>query len=122
MSLDTGGSSSLSAARRVEPTATTPGARRRRSPTRIHPALYLFPLPAVAVVMVFLVMPTLQAFQYALTDWNGFSAAFNYVGLENFTRAFGGDSLFTNALTNNLKFMLVVVIAPPRSSTPGWSC
>ncbi|MDQ0770384.1 raffinose/stachyose/melibiose transport system permease protein [Pseudarthrobacter defluvii] len=84
---------------------------RRRSPTRVNPALYLFPLPAVAVIAFFLVMPTLQAFQYAITDWNGFSAAFNYVGLDNFIRAFTNDSLFTNALTNNLKFVLLVVIA-----------
>lgn len=85
--------------------------KRRRSPTRVNPALYLFPLPAVAVIAFFLVMPTLQAFQYALTDWNGFSAAFNYVGMDNFIRAFTKDSLFTNALTNNLKFVLLVVIA-----------
>ncbi|MFD5276973.1 carbohydrate ABC transporter permease [Pseudarthrobacter sp. NPDC058362] len=77
----------------------------------MNPALYLFPLPAVAVIAFFLVMPTLQAFQYALTDWNGFSAAFNYVGLDNFVRAFTNDSLFTNALSNNLKFVLLVVIA-----------
>ncbi|MHC6593209.1 carbohydrate ABC transporter permease [Arthrobacter sp. C152] len=91
--------------------AAKPGKAHRRSPTRVHPALYLFPLPAVAVIAFFLVMPTLQAFQYAITDWNGFSAAFKYVGLDNFIRAFTKDSLFTNALTNNLKFVLLVVIA-----------
>lgn len=93
------------------PASANPAKVRRRSPTRVNPALYLFPLPAVAVVAFFLVMPTLQAFQYAITDWNGFSAAFNYVGLDNFVRAFTKDSLFTNALTNNLKFVLLVVIA-----------
>ncbi|KRE89913.1 carbohydrate ABC transporter permease [Arthrobacter sp. Soil764] len=93
------------------PTPANTAKVRRRSPTRVNPALYLFPLPAVAVVAFFLVMPTLQAFQYAITDWNGFSAAFNYVGLDNFIRAFTKDSLFTNALTNNLKFVLLVVIA-----------
>jgi len=93
------------------PAPANPAKVRRRSPTRVNPALYLFPLPAVAVVAFFLVMPTLQAFQYAITDWNGFSAAFNYVGLDNFVRAFTKDSLFTHALTNNLKFVLLVVIA-----------
>ena len=92
-------------------TETDAAKGRRRSPTRVNPALYLFPLPAVAIIAFFLVMPTLQAFQYAITDWNGFSAAFNYVGLDNFVRAFTKDSLFTNALTNNLKFVLMVVIA-----------
>ncbi|MGO4236466.1 carbohydrate ABC transporter permease [Pseudarthrobacter sp. YAF2] len=102
------------AAKRKAPdshTPANPAKVRRRSPTRVNPALYLFPLPAVAVVAFFLVMPTLQAFQYAITDWNGFSAAFNYVGVDNFVRAFTKDSLFTNALTNNLKFVLLVVIA-----------
>jgi raffinose/stachyose/melibiose transport system permease protein len=93
------------------PAPANPAKARRRSPTRVNPALYLFPLPAVAVIAFFLVMPTLQAFQYAITDWNGFSAAFNYVGVDNFVRAFTKDSLFTNALTNNLKFVLLVVIA-----------
>jgi len=102
------------AAKRKAPDSAAPAnpaKGRRRSPTRVNPALYLFPLPAVAVIAFFLVMPTLQAFQYAITDWNGFSAAFNYVGVDNFVRAFTKDSLFTNALTNNLKFVLLVVIA-----------
>ena len=93
--------------------------KKRRSPTRMNPALYLFPLPAVAIIAFFLVMPTLQAFQYAVTDWNGFSAAFNYVGVDNFVRAFTKDSLFTNALTNNLKFVLLVVIAQTVFSLQG---
>lgn len=85
--------------------------RHRRSPMRVHPALYLFPLPAVALLVVFMAMPTLQAFHYAITDWNGYSATFNYVGVDNFVRAFTGDALFMNALTNNVKYMFVVVIA-----------
>ena len=62
------------AAKRKAPdsrTETDAAKGRRRSPTRVNPALYLFPLPAVAIIAFFLVMPTLQAFQYAITDWNG---------------------------------------------------
>ncbi|TFC63819.1 carbohydrate ABC transporter permease [Cryobacterium sp. TMT2-4] len=95
-----------------EPRRATPKdrAQRKRRPNRIAPALYLFPLPAVALLAVFFATPLLQAFQYAITDWDGFSPTFNYVGLDNFTRALTGDTLFTNALTNNVKFMLVVVV------------
>ncbi|MBH0130737.1 sugar ABC transporter permease [Salinibacterium sp. NK8237] len=82
----------------------------RRSPTRVHPALWLFPLPAVILLVFFMAMPTLEAFHYAITDWNGYSATFNYVGVDNFVRAFTGDILFMNAVTNNVKYMLVVVI------------
>lgn len=83
---------------------------RLRSPNRTQAAMYLFPLPAVALLAVFFAIPLLQAFQYAVTDWDGFSPTFNYVGLDNFTRALTGDTLFLNALTNNVKFMLFVVV------------
>jgi len=93
------------------PPRTRPKGRiRKRRPNRIAPTLYLFPLPAVALLAIFFAVPLLQAFQYAVTDWDGFSPTFNYVGLDNFTRALTNDALFTNALTNNVKFMLVVVV------------
>lgn len=87
------------------------GRRPRRRATRVHPGLYLFPLPAVALLVVFFAIPTVQAVQYAVTDWDGFSADYKLVGPDNFTRALTGDDLFRNALLNNLKFMLVVVLA-----------
>lgn len=85
--------------------------RSRTSPIRAHPALWLFPLPALALYVIFFAVPTLQAVQYAVTDWDGFSTSYEVVGIENFTDLLTADSLFTGALTNNLKFMFVVVIA-----------
>jgi raffinose/stachyose/melibiose transport system permease protein len=94
------------------PSAGAPKRRKRRSgATRVHPALFLFPLPALVIFIFFFAIPTLQAFQYAVTNWDGFSAKFKDVGIDNFTRAATGDSLFSNAMVNNLKFMIVVVIA-----------
>lgn len=84
--------------------------RHRRSATRTHWGLYLFPIPALALVVAFLLIPLAQSFQYAATDWNGFSASFNYVGLHNFTHAMFHDLLFQNSLINTLKFTLVVVV------------
>jgi raffinose/stachyose/melibiose transport system permease protein len=106
----------------LSPEVTTPSgdtpqtsSRNRRPrgwrPGRPHRGLYLFPVPALIIYTFFFAVPTIQAVQYAVTDWDGFSADFNQVGLGNFTKIVtGGDSLFTNALTNNLKFLLVVVI------------
>lgn len=88
-----------------------PEPARYRSARRVRPSLYLFPLPAVLLLVVFFAIPTVQAVRYAVTDWDGFSATFNSVGLGNFDRALTHDDLFRNALTNNLKFMLVVVVA-----------
>ena len=83
---------------------------RRRSPSAPGLGIYLFPLPALVVFVVFFAVPTLQAFQYAVTDWDGYSADFRTVGLANLSRALTGDSLFRNAAVNNAKFLLVVVV------------
>jgi raffinose/stachyose/melibiose transport system permease protein len=85
--------------------------RKLTGPGRPHPALYLFPLPAVVLYVVFFVIPTVQAVQYAATDWDGFSPDYDNVGADNIVKlATGGDSLFTNALVNNVQFLLVVVV------------
>ena len=86
------------------------GPRRPSRVDRPHPALFLFPLPALALYVVFFAIPTVEAVRYAVTDWDGFSADYNDVGVSNFTTIGTADSLFHNALFNNIKFMLVVVV------------
>lgn len=62
------------------------------------------------MVVAFLLIPLLQSFQYAITDWNGYSTTYKSVGLGNFIHAIFNDSLFQNSLANTLKFTIVVVI------------
>lgn len=83
---------------------------RRNRVDRVHPGLYLFPAPLLVLYVVFFAIPTLQAFHYSVTDWDGFSADFRVVGADNFVRLATNDDLFANALVNNLKFMLTVVV------------
>ncbi|MDP9399005.1 MAG: sugar ABC transporter permease [Actinomycetota bacterium] len=72
--------------------------------------MFLFPLPALVLYSVFFAVPTLQAVQYAVTDWDGFSPDYANVGGGNFREIATGDLLFRSALVNNLKFLLVVVV------------
>ncbi|MFC8519044.1 carbohydrate ABC transporter permease [Streptomyces sp. NPDC057257] len=74
-------------------------------------ALWFFPVPALALYLFFFAYPTLQAFQYALTDWDGYSATYHNVGLHNLTRLATADDTFRNAAENNLKLTVVVVLA-----------
>lgn len=83
---------------------------RGRNPMAPHPGLWLFPVPALLLYTAFFVIPTLQGVVYAVTDWDGFSPTARFVGLDNFATILTSDNLFRNALANNLKFMLVVVI------------
>ena len=89
----------------------TGGTRRGWLRLGAHPALFLFPVPALVIYVIFFALPTVQAFQYAVTDWNGYSADYNNVGLSNFVQIATNDTLFRNALWNNLQFMFAVVIA-----------
>lgn len=48
---------------------------------------YLFLLPAVAVMGIFLVEPLVKAVQYSLQEWDGVGAA-RYVGMHNYVQIF----------------------------------
>ena len=61
----------------------------------------------VAVVLVFVVWPFIQAGYYALTDWTGFQANFNFIGFDNFTSLWD-DDIFRKAVRNNILMAIVV--------------
>ncbi|MFC4711595.1 carbohydrate ABC transporter permease [Planococcus dechangensis] len=73
-------------------------------------SIYLFFLPGLVLYSLFFLYPTVSALFYSFTDWDGLSAAFQFVGIDNYSRAFTGDSIFRKAIGNNLKFMLTVVV------------
>ena len=99
------------AATRVDEAPTRRKTSRSGRARRTHPGLYLFALPALALYVTFFAYPTLQGVWYSITNWDGFSADFDYVGVQNFTNILFNDDLFRNALANNIKFMIVVVTA-----------
>ena len=95
------------------------GSRRRPTPSRSPRAATPWPRirpcgcsrsPRCVLYIAFFVIPTIQGVVYAVTDWDGFSPTAQFVGLDNFTTILTSDDLFRNALSNNIKFMLVVVI------------
>ena len=63
----------------------------------------------LALFLVFVIWPFAQAVYYALTDWSGFSADYNIIGLENFSRLWD-DELFRKAVRNNIVLAVIVPI------------
>ncbi|MFG2429307.1 carbohydrate ABC transporter permease [Streptomyces sp. NPDC048590] len=53
----------------------------------------------LAVFILFVLMPFVQAIYWAMTDWRGFSPDYNFVGLDNFIKMFE-DDIFLRALRN----------------------
>lgn len=72
---------------------------------------YLFLLPALALYLVWIIGPTLYTMYLSLTDWDGISTP-NFIGLENFIRLFQRDRTFTEALSNNLRWLVVFITVP----------
>ncbi|MGH3318891.1 MAG: carbohydrate ABC transporter permease [Streptosporangiaceae bacterium] len=61
----------------------------------------------LAVFLVFVISPFAQAIYYSLTDWSGFSASMNFVGLDNYVQLFQDDK-FIKALENSILLGLIV--------------
>jgi N-acetylglucosamine transport system permease protein len=63
----------------------------------------------LAIYVVFVILPFVQAFYYSLTDWSGFSKSMNFVGLANYF-ALTQDPVFTKAVLNSI---VLVLVLPP---------
>ena len=61
----------------------------------------------LAIYLVFVIYPFGQALYYSMTDWNGFTPTYNFVGLGNFTKLFH-DDIFMHSLRNNVELAIVV--------------
>ena len=74
-----------------------------------YPLIVSFLLPPLVLYGVFVLSPYLQAFQISTTDWLGYSAQADPVGLANF-RTLLHDGYVLNALTNNAVLLAVVPV------------
>lgn len=96
--------------------ATTPASqpqrlagRRQRKPLtfdRVSFFVVFLGLP-LAIFLVFVISPFGQALYYSLTDWNGFTATKNFIGLENYVKLFQDDK-FVKSLQNSILLGLIV--------------
>ena len=80
-------------------------ARRARARRR-WTAIALFLAPALVLYGLLVIAPVLQAIYYSGFKWNGLSDLDDFVGFENFRRAFG-DDVFTGALWHNGVFVVL---------------
>jgi raffinose/stachyose/melibiose transport system permease protein len=79
---------------------------RRRLPSRLV-TISLFLMPALALYALFVLLPIVQAAHYSLYKWNGLEPLTNFIGLDNYVKAFN-DKGFRTAVSNNL---LVIVLS-----------
>lgn len=73
------------------------------------PMIIVFLAPALLLYSVFVLYPIAQSMRYSLYDWNGLESLDNFVGLDNFRRAFS-DEVFTDALKHNMILITLSVV------------
>lgn len=72
---------------------------------------YLFLAPALGLYLVWIVGPTLYTLYLSLTDWDGISTP-HFIGLHNFIHLFSSDRTFSEAISNNLRWLAVFITVP----------
>lgn len=72
-----------------------------------YPLIITFLVPPLLLYGVFVLSPYVQAFQISTTDWLGFSADANFVGMDNFKAMLHDDRVW-NAIKNNAILLAVV--------------
>jgi raffinose/stachyose/melibiose transport system permease protein len=90
--------------------STRPGAGRH---LRRRLEIALFVSPALLLYLVFVLLPIVLAAYYSVFHWNGLDPLNDFVGLDNYRRAFG-DEAFRKAITHNgILVVLSLVIQGP---------
>ena len=89
--------------------AARPG-RRRISRGSLSKSALLFAVPAVALYVFVLLIPTARGTVFAFTNWDGLSQTFDVIGFKNFASIFANaDSV--KAIVNTLLIAAVTTIA-----------
>jgi raffinose/stachyose/melibiose transport system permease protein len=78
--------------------------------SRAYP--FYFAGGALALYLLFYVLPAVMGFYYAFTDWNSYSTEVNFVGLENFRLIFtsGGSQNYMHFVRNTVIFTIATIL------------
>ena len=81
---------------------------KKRMKTKIPVFFIAFSVvPPVALMVLFMIMPTIEAFRLSFTNSTGMGGSYDFVGLKNYIYMFQ-DSLFILSLKNTIKLMAVI--------------
>ncbi len=72
---------------------------------------YLFILPGLLLSVFIILVPGVMTILYGFTDWNGVSANYNWIGLQNF-KEMVNDEIFWRALRNNIIWTVLFLTIP----------
>jgi len=86
-----------------------PPARSGSLLSRKHAEIVFLLAPALALYMLFVLFPVVQSAHFSVYKWNGMGDLTNFVGLENYRKAFH-DPIFLGAIQHNVFFIAASLI------------
>ena len=94
-------------------TATESMRATRKRPANIRARSYplSFAYAAIALQVVFIVVPSMLGLYYSFTNWSRFSSETKFIGLDNYRSIFGGDRALWQAVKNTVIFTVVTIVA-----------
>ncbi|WP_027343523.1 carbohydrate ABC transporter permease [Hamadaea tsunoensis] len=97
------------------PAATQERGRRPRRPGRGVLTIAGFLLPALVLFVLLVIVPIVVAGYTSMFKWNGFGLPQNFVGADNFTRAFGDPIFLGDLRRGGILIVLSLVLQLPAS-------
>jgi multiple sugar transport system permease protein len=82
----------------------------RRNEIAVTPWLFL--LPGLIFFAIYVIIPIFQSFWISFHAWDGLGEK-EWVGLANYERLLGGDRKFETSFWNNVKWLLLYLLAIP---------
>ena len=73
---------------------------------------WLFLLPGILFFALYVIIPIFQSFWISFHQWDGLGEK-EWVGLANYERLLGGDRKFETSFWNNLKWLVLYLLAIP---------
>jgi ABC-type sugar transport system permease subunit len=87
--------------------------RQQRAQRQFLTILSFLGLP-LGLYIVWVIYPTFQTLMLSMTDWDGLSDTWNYIGFANFERLFGEEP-FRKSIVNNIIWIIVFITIPPAA-------
>lgn len=76
--------------------------------SKIYPSYFTF--GALALYLVFMVVPGFMGIAYSFTDWSSYSTEVNFIGLDNFRTIFSSNANYLGYIKNTLFFSISTII------------
>lgn len=89
----------------------------RKRSRRMRRRAWYFMLPLIAVNVLVIILPTLEAIYYAFTNWDGYGGA-KFIGISNFQQMFTSGA-FWQACYHNVEWTIFFLVVPMAMGLAG---